>query len=228
MHRGLVVGACVATLSLALTSGVQSAGAAKAWMNPKLSPDARADLVLKELTFDEQIGLLHGHFPTLMGPKKPAHIQQSAGWVPGVPRLGIPDLTESDASLGVASAGRKDDDATPLPSGVALAATWDARTAFESGAMIGKQARQKGFNVLLNGGVNLLRVHVHSENRHGACHRQWIALEYKAVPAGCISLLLVGSFHQTSPRCNWTCLDPSWDTCAIGTILVGLISSPIL
>jgi beta-glucosidase len=162
MRRGLMVGACAASLSFALASGAMVGGARsaeppRAWMNPKLSPDARADLVLKELTFDEQIGLLHGHFPTLMGNKKPAHIQQSAGWVPGVPRLGIPDLTESDASLGVANAGRKDDDATPLPSGVALAATWDAKTAFESGAMIGKQARQKGFNVLLNGGVNLLR-----------------------------------------------------------------------
>jgi len=157
MRRGLMVGACVAAFSLALAGGAQAAEPALPWMNPKLSPDARADLVLKELTFDEQIGLLHGHFPTLMGTKKPAHVQQSAGWVPGVPRLGVPDLTESDASLGVANAGRKDDDATPLPSGVALAATWDAKAAFDAGAMIGKQARQKGFNVLLNGGVNLLR-----------------------------------------------------------------------
>src|SRR5512140_562926 len=157
MRRGLMVGACVASLSLALGGSAQSAPPARPWMNPKLSPDARADLVLKELTFDEQVGLLHGHFPTLMGTKKPAHIQQSAGWVPGVPRLGVPDLTESDASLGVANAGRKDDDATALPSGVALAATWDVKTAFASGAMIGKQARQKGFNTLLAGGVNLLR-----------------------------------------------------------------------
>ncbi|HEX2817928.1 MAG TPA: beta-glucosidase, partial [Phenylobacterium sp.] len=76
---------------------------------------------------------------------------------PGVSDLSIPDLTESDASLGVANAGRKDDDATPLPSGMALAATWDAKTAFAAGAMIGKEARQKGFNTLLAGGANLLR-----------------------------------------------------------------------
>jgi beta-glucosidase len=89
--------------------------------------------------------------------KPPAGAMQAAGYVPGLPRLGIPALSESDASLGIANAGRKDDDATPLPSGVALAATWDAKTAFDSGAMIGRQARQKGFNVLLAGGVNLLR-----------------------------------------------------------------------
>ena len=109
------------------------------------------------MTLDQQIALLHGQMPVFMGPKKPAHVQISAGWMPGLPELGIPDLTESDASLGVATAGRKDDDAAPLPSGLALAATWDLKTAFASGAMIGKETRQKGFNTLLAGGANLLR-----------------------------------------------------------------------
>ncbi|MBS0360915.1 MAG: glycoside hydrolase family 3 protein [Proteobacteria bacterium] len=78
--------------------------------------------------------------------------------MPGLPELGVPALTESDASLGVANAGRgPKDDATALPSGMALAATWDPELAFASGAMIGKEARQKGFNTLLAGGVNLLR-----------------------------------------------------------------------
>ncbi|MDB5477000.1 MAG: glycosyl hydrolase, partial [Phenylobacterium sp.] len=164
MGRGLKAGVCAAALALALPGLAQSAGpkavpkarAAQPWMNPKLSPDRRADLVIGQMSLDEQIGLLHGVFPRLMA-KPPAGAIQAAGYVPGLPRLGIPALTETDASLGIANAGRKDDDATPLPSGVALAATWDAKTAFASGAMIGKQARQKGFNVLLAGGVNLLR-----------------------------------------------------------------------
>jgi beta-glucosidase len=161
MVRGLMMGACAAALSLALPGLAVSAGAKAPanwpWMNPKLSPDARAELVLARLSLDQQIALLHGSMPVFLGPKKPAHVQISAGWLPGLPEFGIPDLTESDASLGVANAGRKDDDATPLPSGMALAATWDAKTAFAAGAMIGKQARQKGFNVLLAGGANLLR-----------------------------------------------------------------------
>src|SRR6185312_6964803 len=155
MVRGLMTGVCAAA-ALALAPPAFAAKPARPWMNPRLSPDARAELVLKKMSLDEQIGLLHGQFPTFMG-KRPPGVQMSAGYVPGIPRLGIPDLTESDASLGVASAGRKDDQATPLPSGLALAATWDPRTAFASGAMIGKEARQKGFNVLLAGGVNLLR-----------------------------------------------------------------------
>jgi beta-glucosidase len=160
MKRGLKMGVCAAALLLALP-GVAPAGgktaAAQPWMNRKLSPDARAELVLGKLSLDQQIALLHDLMPMFMGPKRPANVQISAGYMPGVPALGIPDLTESDASLGVANAGRKDDDATPLPSGLALAATWDPTTAFASGAMIGKEARQKGFNTLLAGGVNLLR-----------------------------------------------------------------------
>ena len=31
------------------------------WMNTMLSPDERANLVLKEMTLDEKIGLVHGN-----------------------------------------------------------------------------------------------------------------------------------------------------------------------
>src|SRR5579859_7873744 len=159
MGRGLRVGVCAAALSLALPGLADAARppVARPWMNPRLSPDARAELVLAKLSLDQQIALLHGSMPMFLGARKPANVAISAGYMPGVPELGIPDLTESDASLGVANAGRKDDDAAPLPSGMALAATWDPQTAFASGAMIGREARQKGFNTLLAGGANLLR-----------------------------------------------------------------------
>ena len=52
---------------------------------------------------------------------------------------------------------RKGDVATALPSGLALAATFEPDLAFKSGAMIGAEARAKTFNVLLAGGVNLTR-----------------------------------------------------------------------
>lgn len=156
--RRLTMGVCAL---LALTAAALSAGAAPKpshpWMNRRLNPDVRAELVLKTLTLEQQIDLLHGSMPIFLGPKKPTGVQLSAGWIAGLPDLGIPDLTESDASLGVANAGRANDDATPLPSGLALAATWDPNIAFAGGAMIGKEARQKGFNTLLAGGVNLLR-----------------------------------------------------------------------
>ncbi|MGZ3306804.1 MAG: glycoside hydrolase family 3 protein, partial [Asticcacaulis sp.] len=46
---------------------------------------------------------------------------------------------------------------TSLPSGLATAATWNPDVAFRGGAMIGAEARASGFNVMLAGGVNLLR-----------------------------------------------------------------------
>src|SRR5437899_5590232 len=69
--RGLKRSACVAALALALPGPARSAGPEPApnqpWMNPKLSPDRRADLVIGQMTLDEQIALLHGQFPTFMG-----------------------------------------------------------------------------------------------------------------------------------------------------------------
>jgi beta-glucosidase len=146
--------AFLATTAVLFASG--AAAAPKPWMNPKLSAWARAGLLEKQLTRDEELSMIHGVLPAIMA-KRPEGALQSAGFVPGVPRLGIPALTESDASLGVANAGRAHDDAVALPSGAALAATWDPGAAFAGGAMIGKEARQKGFNVLLAGGMNLVR-----------------------------------------------------------------------
>jgi beta-glucosidase len=120
----------------------------------------RAEALNAQLTLDERIALLHGIMAIpLQGQNVPAGVQISAGYVPGVPRLGIPPLTETDASLGVANPGgmRPDDGATALPSGLALAATFDPDMAFAGGAMIGAEARSRGFDVLLAGGVNLAR-----------------------------------------------------------------------
>ncbi|MFK4979922.1 glycoside hydrolase family 3 N-terminal domain-containing protein, partial [Klebsiella pneumoniae] len=80
------------------------------------------------------------------------------GYIAGVPRLAIPALTESDASLGVAwVGGLRHDGATALPSGLAQAASWNPDVLYAGGAAIGQEARAKGFNVLLAGGVNLMR-----------------------------------------------------------------------
>ncbi|ATC31874.1 beta-glucosidase [Caulobacter vibrioides] len=119
---------------------------------------ARADALVKQMTLDEKITYLHGLFPPMAKPA-PTDMISSAGYVPGVPRLKIPTLRESDASLGVANQieQRKGDVATALPSGLALASTFEPKLAFDGGAMIGAEARAKTFNVLLAGGVNLTR-----------------------------------------------------------------------
>jgi len=130
------------------------------WLDSTLPAETRATLALQAMTLDEKITLLHGHvgFPYNDKPKPDGAIG-SAGYVEGIPRLGIPALQESDAGLGVANPHnvRPGDEATPLPSGLAIAATFDPALAERSGAMIGAEARAKGFNVLLAGGANIAR-----------------------------------------------------------------------
>ncbi|ORB11927.1 beta-glucosidase [Mycobacterium noviomagense] len=88
----------------------------------------------------------------------PADVPMSAGYVPGIPRLGVPALLMTDASLGVTNPGyRPGDTATAFPAGLALAASFNPALARASGAGIGREARSRGFNVLLAGGINLAR-----------------------------------------------------------------------
>ena len=105
--------------------------------------------------------MLHGKVGTpFRGEPKPDGAVGSAGYIPGIPRLGVPHSQESDAGLGVANPGnvRPGDDATALPASLALAATWSADLGCNrSGAVIGNEARRKGLNVMLAGGMKLAR-----------------------------------------------------------------------
>ena len=71
-------------------------------------------MVLKELTLDEKIALLHGKgMPGWGKPQPNAYLGNGgAGFVLGIPRLGIPFIQMSDAAYGVRSSARTD--ATPL------------------------------------------------------------------------------------------------------------------
>ena len=66
-------------------------------------PDARAAALVAQMTREEKLRLVHGHYPNQM-PVRPAGVPQSAGYVPGLERLGIPAQRMTDASLGVAAA----------------------------------------------------------------------------------------------------------------------------
>jgi beta-glucosidase len=154
-HSWMMAGAAV----MALTYGTAQADAPTA--NDIARAEARAIATVKAMTPDEKTVLTHGIMPLPFGPnsaKIPADAIPGAGYVPGVARLGVPALKESDASLGVAYVnGLRGDGATALPSGLAQAATWNPAILEAGGAMIGSEARAKGFNVLLAGGVNLTR-----------------------------------------------------------------------
>ncbi len=125
-----------------------------------MPPVQRAQMALDQMTEQEKLSLVRGVIAAPWGGKpKPAGSIGSAGYVAGIPRLGIPALQETDAELGIANPGavRPGDTATAMPSGLALAATWDPELARLQGESVGAEARAKGFNVLLGGAANLIR-----------------------------------------------------------------------
>ena len=130
------------------------------WMNAQLNPDERADMVMKQMTLDEKIDLLHGNgMRGWAGGPFPNELLSNggAGFVFGVARLGIPMIQMSDAAYGVRSSGENGRYSTALPSNLASASSWDPKAACEYGALIGRELRAQGYNMTLGGGVNLTR-----------------------------------------------------------------------
>jgi len=122
--------------------------------------DPRATALVAKMTPDERITLLHGYWsrPDRTRKPLPPGSEPGAGYTPAIPRLGIPALQESDASLGVSWInGQRTKGGTALPSGMALASTWDVKIAYAGSAAIAQDARASGMNVLLAGGVDLTR-----------------------------------------------------------------------
>jgi len=150
----------VAILVGLLGSAAPLLAAPQPWMNKALSPDQRAALLEAQMTTEEKLEVVHGPMGRArLGIPKPERALGSAGFIPGIPRLGIPDLQEADASVGVTNPGniRPGDGATAFPSIMALAATWSRAMAYQSGVALGNEAWSKGFNVQLAGGINLMR-----------------------------------------------------------------------
>jgi len=132
------------------------------WMNKALPPDQRATLVQKQLTLNEKIQLVHGlstySLPGLPGYKRSPGSLEGDGFVPAIPRLGLPALQIIGAGVGVTNLGRRwNGESTLLPSSVAETATWDPSVAYAFGQVIGKETRNQGFNVQIGGGIDLTR-----------------------------------------------------------------------
>jgi beta-glucosidase len=138
----------------------QAQNANQPWMNSSLSPEERAELVLKQMTLEEKVALLHGngmqHVPQWQMPLTSIS-NGGAGYVEGVKRLGIPPLFVSDAAYGVRDSGANGRYSTALPSNLAAISSWDTHGACEYGTLIGRELRAQGFNMTLGGGVNITR-----------------------------------------------------------------------
>ena len=129
------------------------------WMNPTLDPDTRADLMIHEMTLDEKIQLVHGAGWGVLragAPVAQGH-NGGAGFVPGIPRLHLPDINLADSAVGIRMAALQSRYATLLPSVLGMSASWDPDAAFLYGSVIGRELRDQGFNMSIGGGVDLIR-----------------------------------------------------------------------
>jgi beta-glucosidase len=119
---------------------------------PDADPDRRADHLVSRMTMAEKVQLVHGACEYSYG-VCPGTANGAGGFVPGIPRLHIPDLYLADGSVGV---GDGVGPATALPSSIASAASWDVNEAYKYGQVIGRDLRAYGMNVHLGGNTNLI------------------------------------------------------------------------
>ncbi len=143
-----------------LAAQTPTPAADRPWMNASLPPEQRAELALKEMTLDEKIALLHGngmaHAAQWQMPL--THLSNGgAGYVEGVPRLGISPIWMSDAAYGVRDSGENGRYSTALPSDLGATSSWDTHAACAYGGVIGRELRAQGYNMTLGGGVDITR-----------------------------------------------------------------------
>lgn len=119
------------------------------WWDESPDDTARARAILRQMTLDEKVNMMHGELNNFFG-----------FYNGPIDRLGIPALTMADGPAGVRIAnpdvnGKR---STQLPSPLALAATWDGALAQEYGRLAGDEAHRTGHNVLLAPAFDIARV----------------------------------------------------------------------
>lgn len=119
--------------------------------------EAELDSLVNLMTLDEKLDLIHASSSFTSG---------------GVPRLDIPELVFSDGPHGVRHEhGRgwyaledADDEATYLPVGICLASTWNKNLGYDYGEVLGNEAKERGKDVLLGPGINIIRSPLNGRN----------------------------------------------------------------
>ena len=145
-------GVVAVALAVLVSGGVASAQVPdRPWMNPALSPDARAALLLAAMTLEEKVELMTGD----QG-EAPAAFYNAP-----IERLGIPELSMADAGAGIADRGWELPDtgvrATALPSGLSLGSSWDPELVREYANVVAAEALVSGHEMLLGPTADAVR-----------------------------------------------------------------------
>jgi beta-glucosidase len=124
-----------------------SAGLALGQKVPVVTGDTRVDKLLSQMTLQEKLTLIHGT------QEDPAVYQGQAGYLAGIPRLGIPGLRFADGPPGVLTRHPSQGETATM----GVAATFSRKTAEENGLVIGREDRALGIDVSLQPFVNIDR-----------------------------------------------------------------------
>ena len=114
---------------------------------PVVTGDPRVDKILSQMTLDEKLTLIHGT------KEDPAVYQGQAGYLAGIPRLGIPGLRFADGPPGVLTRHPSQGETATM----GVAATFSPHAAEANGVVIGREARSLGIDVALQPFVNIDR-----------------------------------------------------------------------
>ncbi|HEY0791135.1 MAG TPA: glycoside hydrolase family 3 C-terminal domain-containing protein [Chthoniobacterales bacterium] len=143
---GLLAGA--GSLATAQSANTAASVAVHASNNAEM----RADALLRQMTLEEKLAYIGGTYtPTTYGVFN----------IQGIPRLGLPEIDMCNGPLGVQSFTQP---STRYPGGLALAASWSRDRALARGRQFGRDARARGFHVLLGPGVDLYRTPLGGRN----------------------------------------------------------------
>ncbi|WP_375188165.1 beta-glucosidase [Sphingobium yanoikuyae] len=114
---------------------------------PETGEDQRARDLVAKMTLDEKIDMIRG------AQEDAKTDQAAAGYLRGVPRLGIPSMRFADGPPGILTR----EPSVALPATMALAATFSREDAEQNGAVVGLEARRLGVDVALEPFVNIMR-----------------------------------------------------------------------
>ena len=131
--------------------------ATQAFGQVKDPTDQKIEDLLKQMTLEEKIAMIHASSSFTSG---------------GVKRLNIPELTTSDGPHGVRMEHGRDwvpdnvgnDSVTYLPTGISLASTWNPELGYAFGKVLGSEAKARGKDVILGPGINVMRSPLNGRN----------------------------------------------------------------
>ena len=127
----------------------------------QMTPEQRTELLLNEMTLEQKVQQIH-NLPLLneelQDEDQPCDFTDVGRHIEGIPELGIPTFRFANGGTGIRGGDCVPEPvATAIPSGVALAATFDREAAFALGEVLDEEINAWAHHALWGPGVNLIR-----------------------------------------------------------------------